>query len=125
MPAKRPINAEATQFRTGDEQVEIAKKGGIASGKSRREKKTIQSILSEFLCKDVKSNKALKELAESVGIKGSQSIKELVTVVCVLNTLKKGDVEKLQRISELLGEESETAEIEDLEEIEREVFGDG
>lgn len=99
-------NGEATQFRTGEEQVEIARQGGIASGKARREKKTIQKILSDYLDNDVQSNKSLKKIADTAGITGEQSIKELVTAVCVLNTLKKGDVDKLSRIAELLGEET-------------------
>lgn len=104
MPDKRPPNAEATQFRTGEEQVEIARQGGLASGKARREKKTIQKILADYLDNDVQSNKSLKKIADTAGITGEQSIKELVTAVCILNTLKKGDVDKLSSIMGLLGE---------------------
>ena len=46
-------NGEATQFRTGEEQVEIARQGGIASGKARREKKTIQKILADLLDSEI------------------------------------------------------------------------
>lgn len=106
MPDKRPPNAEATQFRSGEEAVENGRKGGIASGQARREKKTIQKILADYLGNDVQSNKSLKKIADTAGITGEQSIKELVTAVCVLNTLKKGDVDKLSRIAELLGEET-------------------
>ena len=42
-------NGEATQFRAGEEQVEIARLGGIASGKARREKQKTQQILSDLL----------------------------------------------------------------------------
>lgn len=107
MANKRPPNAEATQFRTGDEQVEIARQGGIASGQARREKKTIQKILADYLDNDVQSNKSLKKIADTAGITGEQSIKELVTAVCILNTLKKGDVDKLSSIMGLLGESVE------------------
>lgn len=100
-------NGEATQFRTGEEQVEIARQGGIASGKARREKKTIQKILIDYLDNDVQSNKNLKKIADTAGITGEQSIKELVTAVCILNTLKKGDVDKLSSIMGLLGESVE------------------
>lgn len=99
-------NGEATQFRTGEEQVEIARQGGIASGKARREKKTIQKILADYLDNDVQSNKSLKKIADTAGITGEQSIKELVTAVCILNTLKKGDVDKLSSIMGLLGEDT-------------------
>lgn len=93
--------------RTKDEQREIARMGGIASGKARREKKTIQKILADYLDNDVQSNKSLKKIADTAGITGEQSIKELVTAVCILNTMKKGDVDKLSSIMGLLGESVE------------------
>lgn len=118
-------NGESTQFRSGSEAAENGRKGGVASGKSRREQKTIQTLLQDYLANDVKSNKALLPLADKAGIKGNQSIKELVTAVCIINTLKKGDVDKLGKLTELLGEDSMLGEIEDLTEIEDKVFGDG
>jgi hypothetical protein len=42
-------NSEATQFRTGKEQVEIARKGGIASGEARREKKLFRETIEKKL----------------------------------------------------------------------------
>lgn len=116
-------NGEATQFRTGEEQVEIARQGGIASGKARREKKTIQAILDDYLAQNVDSNKNLKKIAESVGIDGKQSIKELMAAVCIINTLKKGDVDKLQKLCEILGEDNNTEILEDMSEAEADVFG--
>ena len=83
------------------------RKGGQNSGKARREKKTIQKILADYLENDVQSNKSLKKIADTAGITGEQSIKELVTAVCILNTLKKGDVDKLSSIMGLLGESVE------------------
>ena len=38
---------KATRFRTGEEQVNIARKGGIASGEARREKKLIKDRILE------------------------------------------------------------------------------
>ena len=101
------------------------REGGRKSGKVRREQKTIQAILNDYLNNDVKSNQNLKRIADAAGIKGNQSIKELVTAVCIINTLKKGDVDKLGKLTELLGEDSMLGEIEDLTEIEDKVFGDG
>lgn len=84
--------------------VEEASKGGKNSGKSRREKKTIQTILTDYLNQSVSSNASLEKIAKTAGIKGKQSIKELVTAVCLLNTIKKGDIDKLQSIMNMLGE---------------------
>lgn len=110
--------------RSESEAREKGRKGGIASGASRREKRTIQNILNDYLDKDVKSNPKLREIAEVAGIKGKQSVKELVTAVCILNTLKKGDVDKLQKLCELLGEDNGKEYLEDVSEAEADVFGD-
>ena len=97
-------NLRPSEYKLSQEE---AKKGGINSGKSRREKKTVQKILADYLDNDVQSNKSLKKIADTAGITGEQSIKELVTAVCILNTLKKGDVDKLSSIMGLLGESVE------------------
>ncbi len=52
---------KATQFKTGEKQAAIAKKGGIASGKAKRRKKLLKECLDELLEKDYvdkKGNKA-------------------------------------------------------------------
>jgi hypothetical protein len=98
-------------------------KGGLAKAKAQREKKTIQAILTDYLNNDVKSNQNLKRIADAAGIKGNQSIKELVAAVCIINTLKKGDVDKLAKLSEILGESGVVERLEDISEAEADVFG--
>ena len=93
--------------RTESEQREIARQGGIASGQARREKKTIQKILIDYLDNDVQDIKSLHKVAATAGISSNQSVKELATAVCLLNTLKKGDVDKLHSLMALLGENVE------------------
>lgn len=44
---------KATQFRTGEEQAEIARQGGIASGKARREKADMRKLLSMMLDENI------------------------------------------------------------------------
>lgn len=46
--------------------MEIARQGGIASGIARREKKTIQKILGDFLDLDITENKKLEALAKKL-----------------------------------------------------------
>jgi uncharacterized protein YihD (DUF1040 family) len=94
-------------IRTESEAREKGRNGGIASGKARREKKTIQKILTEYLDNDVNSVKSLEKIAKTAGIDGDKSIKELVTAVCILNTLKKGDIDKLSSVMGILGESVE------------------
>ena len=112
MPKKRPPNAEATEFRTGKQQAEIARQGGIATGIARREKKTVQKILSDFLSTSAKDNPQVAKLAAKMGLKSDDSIKDLFTIVCTLNTLKDGNLSDLERLSKLLGEQTEIADTE-------------
>ena len=50
-----------TQFRTGREQVEIARKGGIKSGEVRRENKLIKDRIIERATEDTKSFEVLRD----------------------------------------------------------------
>ena len=106
MANKRPPNAEATQFRTGEEQVEIARQGGIASGQARREKKTIQKILADLLDGQIKDSPQFAKLASKMGIESDKSIKDIFTMVCLLNSVKNGNLGDLERLSKLLGEDN-------------------
>ena len=105
MPDKRPPNAEATQFRSGEEAVENGRKGGIASGQARREKKTIQKILADFLDSEIKDNPQFTKLASKMGVESDKSIKDIFTMVCLLNSVKNGNLGDLERLSKLLGED--------------------
>lgn len=104
MPNKRPPNAKATQFRSGEQAVENGRKGGVNSGIARREKKTVQKILNDFLSTAVKDNPQVSKLAAKIGLKSDDSIKDLFTIVCTLNTLKKGELKDLELMMKLLGE---------------------
>ena len=106
MPDKRPPNAEATQFRSGEEAVENGRKGGIASGQARREKKTIQKILSELLDGQIKDSPQFAKLASKMGVESDKSVKHIFTMVCLLNSVKSGNLGDLERLSKLLGEDN-------------------
>ena len=100
-------NGEATQFRTGEEQVEIARQGGIASGKARREKKTIQKILADLLDSEIKDSPQFTKLASKMGVESDKSVKDIFTMVCLLNSVKNGNLGDLERLSKLLGEDKQ------------------
>lgn len=68
MPKKRPSNAEATQFRSGEKAVENGRKGGLASGESKRKKKTmsqVATLMMESALTD-KNKTAIKALCPGV-----------------------------------------------------------
>ena len=106
MPDKRPPNAEATQFRSGEEAVENGRKGGIASGQARREKKTIQKILADLLDSEIKDSPQFAKLASKMGVESDKSVKDIFTYICVLNSVKSGNLGDLERLSKLLGEDN-------------------
>ena len=99
-------------IRTASEAREKGRNGGIASGIARREKKTVQKILNDFLSTAAKDNPQVSKLAAKMGLKSDDSIKDLFTIVCTLNTLKDGNLSDLERLSKLLGEQTEIADTE-------------
>ena len=93
--------------RTKEEQREIARMGGIASGKARREKKTIQKILSDLLDSEIKNSPQFAKLAAKMGVESDKSVKDIFTMVCLLNSVKSGNLGDLERLSKLLGEDKQ------------------
>ena len=94
--------------RTKDEQREIARMGGIASGKARREKQKTQQILADLVSIKNKDLATFQKEAKKMGLDGDISIHELFTMVCLLNSVKSGNLGDLERLSKLLGEETQT-----------------
>ena len=92
--------------RTESEQREIARQGGIASGQARREKKTVQKILAELLDTEIRKSPQFAKLAAKMGVDGNKSVKDIFTMVCLLNSVKSGNLADLERLSKLLGEET-------------------
>lgn len=105
-------NEKNLRVPTSSEARRNGKKGGIASGIARREKKTVQKILNDFLSTAAKDNPQVAKLAAKMGLKSDDSIKDLFTIVCTLNTLKDGNLSDLERLSKLLGEQTEIADTE-------------
>ena len=105
-------NEQNLRVPTSSEARRNGKKGGIASGIARREKKTVQKILNDFLSTAAKDNPKVSKLAAKMGLKSDDSIKDLFTIVCTLNTLKDGNLSDLERLSKLLGEQTEIADTE-------------
>ena len=83
------------------------RKGGQNSGKSRREKKTIQKILADLLDSEIKDSPQFAKLASKMGVESDKSIKDIFTYICVLNSVKSGNLGDLERLSKLLGEDKQ------------------
>lgn len=100
-------NLIPNEERTPRERRENARKAGIASGKARREKKTIQNILTALCdskCSDIPQ---FNKIAAKLGLDGDKSVKELFTLVSTLNALKTAKMDDLGKMAELLGEQRE------------------
>jgi ribosome-binding factor A len=96
-------NLRPSEYKLSQEE---AKRGGIASGKARREKKTIQKILSNLLDSEIKDSPQFAKLASKMGVESDKSVKDIFTYICVLNSVKSGNLGDLERLSKLLGEDN-------------------
>ena len=95
-----------TSEQSREEAVENGRKGGIASGQARREKKTIQKILADLLDSEIKDSPQFAKLASKMGVESDKSVKDIFTMVCLLNSVKSGNLGDLERLSKLLGEDN-------------------
>lgn len=86
--------------------VEEASRGGKASVEARREKKTIKNILTDLMSANIEEMPQFAEIANKLGITGDKSIKDLFVIVCVFNNLEKGNIYDLEKLAELLNEDS-------------------
>ena len=97
-------NLRPSEYKLSQEE---AKKGGINSAKARREKKTIQKILADLLDGQIKDNPQFAKLASKMGVESDKSVKDIFTMVCLLNSVKSGNLGDLERLSKLLGEDKQ------------------
>lgn len=86
--------------RTKEEQREIARQGGIASGKARRERKTIADAL----------RKVLDERANDEGM----TRQEAIVAKVVRRLFDDGDIRDLKTLSDLLGESVQNINVKGL-----------
>lgn len=99
--------------------VEEASKGGQNSGKARREKKTIQKILADLLDSEIKESPQFAKLASKMGVESDKSVKDIFTMVCLLNSVKSGNLGDLERLSKLLGEDKQNENADVLSKLDK------
>lgn len=92
-------NTEQTQFRTGSEQVEVARAGGIASGIARRERKMLRERLLLMGEQEI-TNKA-----------GERGIAEDIIAMQLRNKAVGGDLKAMRLYAELTGQLIQKMEI--------------
>lgn len=112
-------NLIPNEERTPRERRENARKAGVASGKARREKKTIQKILADLLDSEIKDSPQFAKLASKMGVESDKSIKDIFTLVCLLNSVKSGNLGDLERLSKLLGEDKQNENADVLSKLDK------
>lgn len=88
--------------RTKSEAREISKKGGVASGKARRRNKALNSTVKAMLEARISTYPHLVDLARKCGLPVNATVQELMVTVCLTNTMKKGNVEDLTKLMNLI-----------------------
>ena len=102
MARKQDENLIPNSARTPSERRANATKAGIASGKARRQKKTVAEYLRKWADGEVseKNKKALEALGLS-----EEATNRTLLVVPLIKKASNGDVKALQMVLDLLGED--------------------
>ena len=85
--------------RTESEQREITQKGGVQSGKVRREKKAMRELLNAYFTDSAQKYETLSDEAKSQGLRKSATVMEVFVSKATDRAAEKG---KLGEILELL-----------------------
>lgn len=93
--------------RTKEEQREIARKGGIASGQARRRKANLKKALHTILVSDVSS----KQLAETLEGLGYDRTNESAMALAMVQKAIKGDTRAFEQVARLVETEKDTHDI--------------
>ena len=99
--------------------VEEQSAGGKKSAQVRREKKTIQKILADLLDSEIKDSPQFAKLASKMGVESDKSVKDIFTMVCLLNSVKNGNLGDLERLSKLLGEDKQNENADVMAKLDR------
>lgn len=84
---------KATQFRSGEEAATAGRKGGIASGKARRARRSMRDALEELLANTYS------------GADGRELDGTTLLMIAAMNKARKGDLRALEFIRSTVGED--------------------
>lgn len=104
-------NEKKNQFRSGEEAAKNGKKGGIASGKARREKKAMKDTLNDLLSMPLKSGKAadVETIKNLASLKGKNiTVQEAIMLAQIQKALK-GDTKAAEYIRDTSGQKLKEA----------------
>lgn len=101
--------------RTKDEQRKIQKKGGIASGRVRREKADLKKKVNDILAMDVFS----PQLKEALEEKGLNATNQTAIATVLLQKALKGDMRAIELLAKMNGNEGTKDNLDKKEQKER------
>lgn len=93
------------RFRTGEQQVETARRGGIASGEARMRKKTMKETAKMLLDMEIPdAAKELKAKLKVMGISEEDFTYQSAVMVGILNQAMKGNTKAAAFLRDTVGE---------------------
>ena len=118
MEQKQSLDDYNFKNRTAEEQREIAKAGGIASGVARRQKKTLAQIGDMIGGLDIKSEKN-REILKQAGISDEDMINDVGMMFRLNLKAQQGDTRAIELLSKLRGQFKDRVQ----QEIDAEISG--
>lgn len=97
---------KATQFKSGEQAAAAGRKGGINSGKSKRQKKTLAAMAQAFAALPVPDK--TKDQLKALGVSEEDAVHQMALVAAMFSAGEKGNVRAAALITEWL--EPEKAE---------------
>ena len=97
-------NEENLRTPSTEEAREIGRKGGIASGKARKEKKDRKQIASELLDLTVQGA-GIDKIKKFFNINEDLTAYETMVLSCFMKAMQKGDANALEKLLKISGEQ--------------------
>lgn len=94
----------ATQYRSGEEAARNGRKGGIASGESRRKRKTLAESMKDLLDLPISTARDYNAVAK-MGIDPENIDNSQLIVIALFNRAKSGDVSAIKELKKMIGED--------------------
>jgi len=100
------LKGKGFESRSTDEVREIARKGGINSGATRRKKRTMKSGAKMLM--DMPASKAITQKMKMLGIEEDDATYQMGVLVAMLQQALDGNVKAAQFFREMIGEDPKT-----------------
>ena len=99
-------NTEKTQFKSGSQAVEAGRKGGIASGESKRRKREAKEIMEILLSMQIKGGKGsdIEGIKNFMDMQGKNITVEEAMHLKVVQKALKGDLNAYDRALAIVGD---------------------